>query len=389
MIKYQEMDLVSKVISDVEQTGYMVVSKNGYLLIYFGKDLGSDCICLIYNQFFLQDNIDLNQPIHYIALGKEVKLFDWGVSGELVSKFEYPFFERFHSFPLKIKRGCPNKIFYILDDVPNGLNASISLSVIKSFNILLHLKFYCVVPDSLISSLKQVANDNITFLTNTGDYSSFFSECDLLIGSERAAARGLLSNLPVIVAGKNGFGGLVTNDNLISLLPNCFSGRSGGNIGEPISPVLLVQEIFYVLDVMNTKELIDLVDISDKNIDRLKAFCWEYIFDSIKGIISEKCLLREYIQDDSLILQVKPKLSSAIVLDKIEFIPDEIFCLRNINTNKILAEMTDFEARLILQCDGENRVSDLTMMLGNDYNVNDWLEFLRSLWELRAIHFRR
>ncbi len=38
-----------------------------------------------------------------------------------------------------------SKIFYILDDVADGANATICLSVIKSFNILLHLEFYCFV----------------------------------------------------------------------------------------------------------------------------------------------------------------------------------------------------------------------------------------------------
>ncbi|WP_316838060.1 hypothetical protein [Pedobacter nutrimenti] len=326
--------------------------------------------------------------MHYIALGKEVKLLDWGVPGELISNFEYPFFERPDPFPLKASKGYPGKIFYILDDVPDGINLSICLSVIKSFNSLLHLEFYCVVPSALISLLEQVANDNIIFFANTSDYSSFFSECGLLIGSESIAAKGILSNLPVIVAGKKGFGGLVTKDNLISFLPNRFSGRPGGNFNERISPVLLVQEIIYVLDVMNTKELDDLVDISDHGIERMKAFFWENIFDSIKGMISEQCLLREYIHDDSLILQVKPKLSSAIVVDKLELISGGIFCLRNIHTNKMLAEITDAEAGLIEQCNGENRVSDLVVMAGKNGDINDCMEFLRSLWELRVIHFR-
>lgn len=388
MARHQERDLVSRIILDVEQMGYVVVQEKGYVLIHSGKDMGNDYICLIYHPDFWKHHIDFNQPIHYIALGKEVKLLDWGVPGELVSSFEYLFFEKPDHFPLKASKGYPGKIFYILDDVPDGINLSICLSVIKSFNSLLHLEFYCVVPSALISLLEQVANDNIIFFANTSDYSSFFSECGLLISSESIAAKGILSNLPVIVAGKKGFGGLVTKDNLISFLPNRFSGRPGGNFSERISPVLLVQEIIYVLDVMNTKELDDLVDISDHGIERMKAFCWDYIFDSIKGMISEQCLLRAYIHDDSLILQVKPKLSSAIVVDKLELISGGIFCLRNIHTNKMLAEITDAEGRLISKCNGENTVSDLVVIVEKHGLVNDCIEFLRSLWELRVIYFR-
>jgi len=385
MARHQEPDLVSRIILDVEQMGHVVVQEKGYVLIHSGKDLGKDCICLIYHQDFWTHNFDFNQPMYYLVIGKEVKLLDWGLPGELVSNFEYPFFERLDHFSLKASKG---KIVYILDDVPDGMNLTICLSVIKSFNSLLNLEFYCVVPGSLIPLLEQIANDNIRFFVNTSDYSSFFSECGLLIGSESVAAKGILSNLPVIVAGKKGFGGLVTKNNLISFLPNRFSGRPGGDFGERISPILLVQEIIYVLDVMNTKELDDLVDISDHGIDRMKAFCWEYIFDSIKGMIIEQCLLREYIHDDSLILQVKPKLSSVIVVDQLELISGGIFCLRNIYTNKMLVEITDSEARLISKCNGENRVSDLVVMVEKNDGINNCLEFLRSLWELRVIHFR-
>ncbi|NQX40830.1 hypothetical protein SAMN05421820_104234 [Pedobacter steynii] len=385
----QELDLVSGMISDLEQLDYLVLRQKGHLLIYPGQELGSDCICLIYHQDFLQHHIDFNQPVHYIVVGKEVNLLDWGVPGELVSNFEYPFFERMHHYPLKVNKRYPSKIFYVLDDVADEKNATICLSVIKSFNLLLHLEFCCVVPDALIPLLEQVANDHITLLKNTEDYSSFFPECELLIGSESAAANGLLSNIPVIVAGKQGFGGLVTADNLISFLPNRFSGRPGGHPGERISPLLLVQEMMYVLEVMNTKELDDLLDFSDHSIGRMKAFSREYIFDSIKRTISEKYLLSIHIHDDVLMRQVKPRLSSAIVIDKLELISGEIFCLRNVNTNKMLAEITDFEAKLILQCNGENRVSDLLLMSGKEEDINEPLEFLRSLWELRAIHFQR
>ncbi|MNY44311.1 hypothetical protein D3C86_1793250 [compost metagenome] len=140
---------------------------------------------------------------------------------------------------------------------------------------------------------------------------------------------------------------------------------------------------------MNTKELDDLLYFSDHSIDRMKAFCREYIFDSLKGIISEKYLLNTYIHDDALILQLKPKLSSAIVLDKLELVTGEIFCLRNVNTNKMLAEITEVEAKFILQCNAENRISDLLLLPGKEADINYCLEFLRSLWELRAIHFQR
>lgn len=389
MIRYREPDLVSGMISDLEQLGYQVQTGKGYVLIYPGKYPRRDCICLIYHQDFLQHLIDFNQPIHYITLGKEVNLMNWGVPGEFISNFEYPFFERMSHYPLKVNKRYPSKIFYILDDVADGTNATICLSVIKSFNILLHLEFYCFVPDSLIPLLEQVANDHITLLKNTSDYTLYFPECELLIGSESAAAHGILSNIPVIVAGKQGFGGLVTEDNLISFLPNRFSGRPGGHFAERIPPALLIQEMMYVLEVMNTKELDNLLDFSDRSINCMKAFCREYIFDSLKGRIGEKYLLSTYIHDDVLMLELKPKLSSAIVVDKLELISGEILCLRNVNTNKMLAEISDAEAKFILQCSGENRVNDLLLLPGKAGDINYCLEFLRSLWELRVIHFQR
>jgi hypothetical protein len=385
MINDKEIDLVPRIISAFEQLGYDTVLKEGHFLIHPSKGLSNSSICFIYDKGFWQHFIDFNEPLHFISLGKEVNLPEWGVPSDFISKVEYPFFESGEILPAVGKGKKTGRIVYVLNDLADDPNASISLAVIKTFNSLLHLKFYCVVPDGAIDKLKQAANDNIIFLTHTGDNLSFLTECDLLIGTGRVVIKGILSNLPVIVAGKCGFGGLVTTDNFISFLPNHFSGRPGASPGERISPILLAQEINYVFEVMNTKELEDLITISS---DHLNVFCWNNLINSFEVIIKEKRLLGEHIDDDSLILQLTPTLSSAIVIDKRGGAADEIFWLRNVNTNKVLAVVGDFEMKLILHCNGENRMSELIEILGEGYAINDCVEFLRSLWALRIVYFQ-
>lgn len=382
------MDLsFSRIASDIKQISNNIVCEDGYLMAYPDERQNSQGICIVYDPNFLKQPVDLNKPVHFIVLGRDVRLFDWGVPHELISSLEYPLLEKYGSCSRKTTRQQVRKVFYILEDVTNDLNYSISLSVIKSFNCLLHLEFYCVIPDAAISILKPVANDHITFTKNTGDYSSYFSGCDLLIASDRVAVSGILAGIPVIVVGRYGFGGLVTEDNFLSFIPSRFCGRPGGHCGDSIPPSLLIQEINYVFDVANTKELVHLLHISSKNMESLKIYCWDHILDSITKLLTQKGSLEKHINDSSLMLQLKPKLSAVIIVDERGKIPDHVFWLRNVNTNKILAVVSDFEMKLILQCDGNARVGELAANLGSDYNINDCKEFVRALWELRIVVF--
>lgn len=374
-------------IAGVEQMGYEVVAGEGYFKIYAGEKTRC-CICVIYEGGCLREHIGFGEPGHFIVLGRHIRLEVWGVPEEWISRYEYPLLKRIDDCPGTAGKAYARKVVYVLDDLEDDPDGDISLSVIRTFNCLSHLVLYCVVPRTMIPQLKQAANDHIVFLPDKGSYDSLLAEQVVVIGSGRVAVEGLLAGLPVVVIGKYGFGGLMTADNLVAFCSNQFSGRPGGMLGERIPPMLLAQEIGYILDVMNTGELDDLLAISRDDIKRLKAFCQEDCVKAIVETIREVCA-KCGDMNDAGVLTLKPRLSSSIAIERKAPTPEEVFWLRNIHTNKVLSAFGDFEMGLLAQCNGSSTVEEVIAALGDEYDAADCVAFMRSLWELRVLSFKK
>lgn len=360
-----------------------VVCREGCSLIYSHSSHHEVCICFIHDPDILKCDIDFRHPMHFIVLGTGARLADWGIPAEMIT--DYPFLEAFTATDVQSDRPDARKIFYILEDITDDPCFEISLSVIKAFNCLLHLPFCVIAPQAAIDKLTSVANDNITFLRSTGNYSSYLSECKLLVASGGTAVKALLYGIPVIVAGRYGFGGLVTEDNWASFVSSHFLGRPGEHPGERISTVGRAQEIIYTLEIIGTPEWTHLSDISAANRERLKTYCLDAALTLARQQLAEKELLARYIDDSVLALQLKPVLSLSFQADERTEFSSRTYWLRNINTNKVLAVVSDDEMRLIHECDGRNSLLELVQNLGADYGTGDCIAFIRSLWELRII----
>lgn len=374
---------ILRLIADIRQLSCNVVCQDGYLLVYRDSNHPGTCVCLIYDVELLTCNIDLNYPMHFIVLGNNIRLTDWGVPAEMITW--YPFSEECNGVNIKPESQQVKKIFYVLENVADDPHLSITLSVLKAFNCLLHLRFCFVVPEAAIDKLTSVANEHITFIRHTDDYLPHLSECRLWVASGRTAVKALLSGIPVIAAGNYGFGGLITEDNLPSFISSHFLGRPGGNPGDRISTVSLVQEVMYALEIMDTAEMEYLLNISADNRRRLENYCRDTVFTLIRQLLAEKDLLGEYIDDDVLFLQLKPVTSRSIYIDKREESSGLIYWLRNVNTNKVLAVVGDDEMKIIFQCNGCSCVQEIAINVGEEYDREDCAAFVRSLWKLRVL----
>jgi|GEM_PF-2524963 len=382
------MDLaISRLISTIRQLSDDVICEDGYLLIPHGQHPDSLCTCIMYHPQALPFPADRQQPIHFIAIGKEVDLPAWGIPAELVTRVGWPFYEKCDHLPVKSLPTQVSKTWYILDDIENDRDYSISLSIVKAFNCLLQNRFFIAAPDAVITALRPIANDNISFITYMGNDRSHFSDCDLLVASGATAVKGLLSGIPVIVAGNCGFGGLVTTNNLPAFVGSSFNGRPGGHAGERISPALLLQEISYVVSIAGTEELTQLLQFSCDHLSSIATYSSEHTFHLIQQVLLQQQLLGEIIADNSGILQLSPKLSSSVILDEMGEPSNQIYWLRNKNTNKILGVIGLSEAMLIKQCNGKNTISELPGITGLAYDTGDCMEFMRSLWESGIVIF--
>lgn len=152
--------------------------------------------------------------------------------------------------------------------------------------------------------------------------------------------------------------------------------------------MLLAQEIAYVHDVMNTRELDDLLAFSGDGISRLKAFCWDDGFNSVAETIRTVCSMCGAVSDTGMQM-LKPKLSASVAIEKKARATDGHFWLKNIHTNKVLAAVGDFEMGLLVRCNGSSTMGEVITALGEEYDTADCIAFLRSLWELRVVCLKK
>lgn len=375
----------SKMITSARLLGDHIVYQEGYLLAYHDLHADSACTCVVYDRRALLSAINLSFPVHFITIGDGIHLTDWGVAPELVTNLASPFLEQCN-YPLPTPHNTSiSKVCYITDDV--NFCVDTCLSVIKGFNCLLYLRFVFVAPVAVITKLKPLANDNVTFIPYEGDHTTLLSDCDILVSAGAIAVKGLLSGLPVIVAGKHGFGGLVTEDNLPAFIASGFNGRPGHHTAERIPPTLLLEEINYVADIAGTEELECLLTFSLHNIRQLSTYCWEPAFSRIQQVFEQQRMLVKMVADNGQLLQLVPKLSSSVIIEKSITSSEQPYWLRNIHTNKVLAVVDDYETKLLGQCNGKNTIAALAGILGAEYDINDCLAFVRLLWEARIMIF--
>ncbi|NLR78203.1 hypothetical protein [Chitinophaga eiseniae] len=375
----------SKIITNARLLSDRIVCQEGCLLVYHDPHPDSACTCIIYDRQALLSAIDLTYPVHFITIGNGIDLTEWGVAPELVANIAAPFLEKCNYLTPPARNTQISRIYYIPDDVTCCLDTG--LSVIKGFNCLLYLRFFFVAPAAVIAKLKPLANDNITFIPYEGDHTTFLSDCDILVSAGAIAVEGLLLGLPVIVAGKHGFGGLVTEDNLPAFIASGFHGRPGSHAVERIPPALLLEEINYVADIAGTEELECLLAFSPANISKLDIYRWEPAFARIQQVFQQQYILAQKVTDNRQLLQLVPKLSSSVIVEKSITSSEQAFWLRNIHTNKVLAVVDDYEARLIGQCNGSHTIASLTSILGAEYDITDCMAFIRLLWEARIMIF--
>lgn len=114
---------------------------------------------------------------------------------------------------------------------------------------------------SLTNTLNQISfeligfDDNLTTLFGENvTFNKTINDCPhLVIASDENAERAIFSNVPCIVLGNRGFGGLIGASNLELLAQVKFSGRPGGELGESIPNEFLIRTVSEVLEMTKSQ----------------------------------------------------------------------------------------------------------------------------------------
>lgn len=174
-------------------------------------------------------------------------------------------------------------------------------------------------------------NPNIRIIKRFEKLNELFNSAKLVIGEGQSAIRGILMEIPVLVLGSFGYGGIVNKDNIDLLFQNGFSGRNGGVRDEHL-PFDLIEYDLNEAYKITKEELRNL----KKHLKRLIIKEHDILIENINYYSK----LKEQSQDD--IRLVKNEL-----YDLISTSSSNIYYLKNRITNQFLYELSKEEASFI------------------------------------------
>lgn len=116
---------------------------------------------------------------------------------------------------------------------------------------------------------KKLFNVNVTFI-NDNNFEETLISAKTVIGEGELIAKAVLLKKPAIILGNNGYGGLLTEKNIISQYHQNFSGRIGGVINEMI-PLNLLQLDFETLTNVDIEVIRRTKEILEQEIEKEKS----------------------------------------------------------------------------------------------------------------------
>lgn len=331
-------------------------------------------------------SISLGDLLHCVVCSKDINAAEQGIPNEMVTYIDPPIVKVNMPTPC-YKLNNVAKLYYILPAISDDPDLCISRTIIRALNGMLNVKLYVVAPLSVISLLEPIANNHIFFRVYTNDFWGMLTDCNILLGSQSIAINALLNQIPVIVIGSHGFGGLVTDDNIQNFTESGFWGRIGGSLKEKIPVAAILYEIQYVLDLLNFNHHKPLHLLSSNHIDLLaKAFVENGAKDMIDKIISSSQQLCRFLTNKEDFLQLNPLIPCCISIEEGLGNNDCEKLLINANTNKILAVVGTDEMNIIKLCNGKNTVREI-LSKNESADEEEIINFIHDLWRAKIIIF--
>lgn len=191
---------------------------------------------------------------------------------------------------------------------------------------------------------------------------------DIVIGSGLAIELALLAQRPAIVVGQRGFGGLITDLNLIKQHASGYTGRIGGLPNEYV-PIQLVayayeqalQMVQKQSDLPNKLYTI-MQSIQDKQSEELQ--------EQIEKIVYDIALRREKVETQRLQLSPSYKLLG---------FSEDCYTLTHLPSGRVYGQLGAEEASIIKLFNEEKKVSDALMESAYSTEPMEFLSFVQHL----------
>ncbi|WP_104381335.1 hypothetical protein [Sphingobacterium sp. HMA12] len=192
----------------------------------------------------------------------------------------------------------------------------------------------------------------------------------LVIGESILLTKALLLEKPVMVVGKQGFGGIVNSTNVGSFLESKFSGRIGGVDHEIIPKNLLSYEFFlmnnFQEDSIAIKKTIENKIKLDGQVLRQKM---EFLFASKR---------KSSLRNNSFIANFE--------LGYFSLTDQNTYMVFNRSINQFLFTISELEYKIVKHLKDKKSFEDIIGILG-DININDLEKRLRKLLSQKLINY--
>jgi hypothetical protein len=301
---------------------------------------------------------------------------DW-LPKEKVCNLLKPLF--YHHSPDNTRSGVSNatKINAIHFVLGSDDKLSTVKSIIVAFNCLLHAELTIVAPIKVIAILKTIANHNVHFVDAATWDDKLMTNYTVAIVSEYQAVKALYFGLPTLVAGIRGLGGPVFPDNIYEHIKNQFEGRIGGEPGEFIPTMGIIELMMRFHDAPQK--------ISEATMAVTKIISAEFSPRRTFGIIESHINVhlksnRSISSADNYSLKPFKISGSRVITDQ----ADAPY-LVDIN-NKVIKSVNPKEAFLFAQCNGEKTLKDI--LQGSPGDPLHARAFILDLWKKNILSFR-
>lgn len=256
---------------------------------------------------------------------------------------------------------------------------SATKAIISALNTSIGLKILLITDEVNLSVISELINDHIDLLAYDNiNWHNYVRHNTIIISSEKNAVEALLLELPVIIVGTNGLGGLVTDNNITEMIKSSFRGRVGGVNGEKVPIRLLLNEITQAQNIKANHQLSPmsrmLINAKYSNIP---------ISHHIKTCLSECQDLQRKLNDIQLVQNLTP-----IPNANIRFIPveDGNYMVIRDAVCQILALISSEEMRFINCCRHQHSFSNI--ISENGFNLeSETHDFIKALWNEKIISF--
>jgi hypothetical protein len=296
-----------------------------------------------------------------------------GIPGQLVHRV-YEDHGQIRMPALRQNKGQKLKIVCLM---PPGVNKVRQLLLLISlFNpvVGVELSICCTIEESVL--LRPFANDHLLFLLQEGNYypEAASDGYTIVITYGPGALHFMRHEIPVVIIGPYGFGGLVTEGNFTYLLKNGFCGRPGGCFREMI-PSGVVQE---ELDVIRRMEGLE---SNTSNVRKLAEGLSCKPLSAIGELVEQSRLLYESLYNDKARWELRPLLATNIQIVNKQ--PQTL--LRRAEINDTVAIVNEEDLVFFQQMNGGNNCRDL-LEYSKIPEMGFW-KLIYALWDKKIIVF--